>query len=365
MDDPVSKALFWPFHRGTLDMPQEDHAESWLFLNARLGEGLDRGWRERLVCVQSDRALYEALSLSRFKVDNTRPKTGSFAGVLVRLGRDRQEARGLIANAWERVKTGGLMVVAGAKDDGAASHERDLAALMPLDNVMPKAGCRVFWLRKPEKPDVDLTRTLQEWRDHAEPAPHIEGGFFTQPGLFSWQSVDLGSRLLAMHLPQKINGRVADLGCGWGYLAAALLETCPAIVSLDLYEADAHALVCAKKNLTERGAGRSLDYRWHDVTRGLHPERRYDWIITNPPFHRGRSAEPRLGQSFIAAAAKALAPRGKLLLVANRGLPYERTLEDYFNTVETVIADESYKVLQASGRKPQETSSSRQRSKRR
>ena len=65
--------------------------------------------------------------------------------------------------------------------------------------------------------------------------------------------------------------------------------------------------------------------------------------------HQGRADQPELGQSFIAAAAKALKPDGNLWLVANRHLPYEQTLGARFNNVKTVILKEGFKVFHASG----------------
>src|SRR5690606_39356015 len=59
---------------------------------------------------------------------------------------------------------------------------------------------------------------------------------------------------------------------------------------------------------------------------------RYDFIVMNPPFHQGREAEPDMGRRIIKAAAVALKPGGRLLMVANRQLPYERTLAEVFSS---------------------------------
>ena len=55
-----------------------------------------------------------------------------------------------------------------------------------------------------------------------------------------------------------------------------------------------------------------------------------DAVVMNPPFHTGRTAEPGLGQAFITAAARLLAPQGQLWMVANRHLPYETALGGQF-----------------------------------
>ena len=90
--------------------------------------------------------------------------------------------------------------------------------------------------------------------------------------------------------------------------------------------------------------------RWHDVTQGVE-QRKYDFIVMNPPFHEGRAAEPMLGMKFIAAAALGLKPDGELWMVANRTLPYEEVLEDAFGNWRKVTEEGGFKVLHA--RNPQ------------
>ena len=70
-------------------------------------------------------------------------------------------------------------------------------------------------------------------------------------------------------------------------------------------------------------------------------------MISNPPFHQGRAAEPDLGAAFIAAAARILKPAGRLLMVANRQLPYEATLDAAFRHWEKLSEDGAYKVMAA------------------
>jgi len=52
-------------------------------------------------------------------------------------------------------------------------------------------------------------------------------------------------------------------------------------------------------------------------------------------------------QALIAEAYEALAPRGRLVLVANRFLPYDRSMARVFGQVETLAQDTRYHVLSA------------------
>jgi len=134
---------------------------------------------------------------------------------------------------------------------------------------------------------------------------------------------------------------LADLGAGWGYLSRHLL-TREKIRELHLIEADFAALDCARKNVTDPRA----HFHWADATR-FTPDQPFDGIITNPPFHTTRKADPDIGRAFITAAAGMLTPSGQMYLVANRHLPYERTLADCFRHVEEISGDNAFKVLRA------------------
>jgi 16S rRNA (guanine1207-N2)-methyltransferase len=85
---------------------------------------------------------------------------------------------------------------------------------------------------------------------------------------------------------------------------------------------------------------------WHDVSRGV--DERFDAIVCNPPFHAlGRGDRPDIGRAFIAAAAAALKPGGRLWLVANRHLPYEQALGEGFAQVRTLAQNGGFKIVEA------------------
>lgn len=87
-------------------------------------------------------------------------------------------------------------------------------------------------------------------------------------------------------------------------------------------------------------------FYWHDLL-GEEVSRRYDLIVMNPPFHQRRSAEPDIGQGMIKAAAAALKPGGRLFMVANRQLPYEKTLSEVFSAQQELVRSGLFKVLSA------------------
>jgi 16S rRNA (guanine1207-N2)-methyltransferase len=187
---------------------------------------------------------------------------------------------------------------------------------------------------------------LAEWLQLDAPRPVAGGRFISRPGVFAWDRIDPASALLAAQLPGDLHGAAADLGAGYGYLSSELLARCPRIVSVDLYEAERRALELARVNLAPQAECAALGFHWHDVTSGLNG--RYDVIVSNPPFHaQGRADRPDIGRRFIAVAAAALKPGGRLWMVANRHLPYEVELGKQFARVRTVAQEAGFKVVEA------------------
>jgi 16S rRNA (guanine1207-N2)-methyltransferase len=339
--DPALDALMLPFAQGQLAWP----AGSVLFLRARDGAALRQFPLAQLVCEQSFRPDAELLERAGLQVvaDAAEGDT-RYPLVLVLPPRQREEARALLARAVERVAPGGIVVAAMTNNEGAKSGEADLRQLAGLAGTLTKFHCRTFWTRT--LGDSTDEALLGQWS--ALDAPRrIEGGrYLSRPGVFAWNRIDPASALLVECLPTDIAGHGADLGAGWGFLSLSLLARNPGITALDLYEAEARALALAKANLADTGSTATLGFHWHDVTAGL--PSRYDFIVSNPPFHtQSRADRPDIGQRFITAAAAALKPGGRLWLVANRHLPYEQTLNDSFGDVRVAGERDGFKVIAA------------------
>ena len=116
-----------------------------------------------------------------------------------------------------------------------------------------------------------------------------------------------------------------------------------AVDTLHLIEADHAACDCARQNVSDA----RLQIHWEDATR-WQPPQRMDAVISNPPFHTDRAADPNLGRAFIANAARLLRRSGAMWMVANRHLPYEPALARHFDVTETVTQTNSFKVIRAS-----------------
>ncbi len=285
--------------------------------------------RDRVKIVQPFFPDYAALAAQGYDCVPDLPGDMRFAAALVCLPRAKPLARALVAQAARL--TDGPVLVDGARTDGIDSLYKDLRRRVETSAALAKAHGRIFWFAAD-------AQALADWL----PAPMRADGFVTAPGVFSADAIDPASALLADSLPAQLGRQVADLGAGWGYLSARLLER-PGIEALHLVEADAAALACARQNVTDPRAR----FHWADARDWTLPGTRFDAVVTNPPFHSGRAADPALGRAFITGAARLLAPSGSLWLVANRHLPYEAHLAACFARVEEPAGTPRFKILHA------------------
>ena len=271
---------------------------------------------------------------------------GQYALALVHLPKQVEEAKYWLALALERLEDGGILLAAAANDAGGARIEGWFKELGIESTSHSKNKSRAVWGVKTGNPPI-----AKSWKDGgAVRVKDIGEGlmFRTQPGLFSWDRIDPASRLLAAHFPPALSGKVADFGCGTGYLSYRALENFPKISSLTLIEADARALACAQLNLENVRADREITPFWHDATKKL-PDATmlFDHILMNPPFHMGKKTDISIGTSFLGTAAAHLKKNGALSLVANVHLPYEPVLEKLFKNVKQVVVEGGFKVLRA------------------
>lgn len=327
----AADTLFLPISNGDVSAVSGE----WLYLGARAPDkGFPDGLVDQLVCEQHMRGPFLDLQMRGADVNTAVERQEPFAGALILIGKHRGENENMISRAASLCHQGAKIIIAGDKTNGIASIKKRIAQKSPIEGSLAKYHATAFWMgNEPSLKDVK--------------APHavsMPAGFETAPGMFSPESVDKGSAILAKFIDKSIRGAVADFGAGWGFLAKVIAQN-SAASSLDLFEAHWPSLEAAKINLQPIDR-LPLVYHWLDITR--EPiTRRFDWIVMNPPFHTGRKTEPALGEKFIEIAEEVLKPKGRLLLVANSGLPYEKKISAHFSNCKQLEKRDGFKILLA------------------
>ena len=169
----------------------------------------------------------------------------------------------------------------------------------------------------------------------------------TRPGVFSWRGLDAGTRLLLEHLQVRTVDRVLDVGTGYGVIGLYAAR-CANKGHATLVDADILALECARENVHLNNITNAEVLPSDGL--GAVQDRRFTLIVSNPPFHSGHQVSLETAEAFIEDAYRALAPRGRLVVVANRFLPYDHLIRQAFGDANTLAATAQYHVIYAEKR---------------
>ena len=164
--------------------------------------------------------------------------------------------------------------------------------------------------------------------------------FVTDAGVFSRDGLDRGTEVLLEALP-PLEGRVLDLGCGWGAVGVALGKRYPAL-NIVMTDINSRAVELARRNLAENGVTAAvLQGDGFDAVEG-----RFNAIVTNPPIRAGKAVI----YGLFARARDYLEPDGALYVVIRKqqGAPSAlKYLKEIYSRAETVDRASGFHVLRA------------------
>jgi 16S rRNA (guanine1207-N2)-methyltransferase len=263
-------------------------------------------------------------------------KPATFDGLIMRAPANTVERRHEIAHALRALKLGAPICIYAPKDRGGTRLAKELEGFGVQVRDQPKHHHRIVTGRRPEAL-VGLEEAI-----HVGQLRLVEAlGLLSQPGLFSWDRLDIGTACLLHVLPQ-LSGRIGDFGCGCGVLSKSVLthQGVTAVIGFDL---DRRAITAATANIVDpRFSG-----VWVDLCQYGPGVSNLDAIVMNPPFHFAGKEDPNIGLRMIERAADALRPGGALWLTANRHLPYEGVLRARFKSATLRSEAQGFKVYQA------------------
>ncbi|MGI6367610.1 MAG: methyltransferase [Anaerolineae bacterium] len=267
------------------------------------------------------------------------------------LPKGRDLARLWLLNGALATRMGGQIVIAGANRAGIQSVARDAEALLGPGRLLGyRKGNRALSFQRQEL----AVEELDAFR-----APGLRNGTFarytfchgghaltvcTRPGVFSRDALDEGTQMLLQELDVHPDDRVLDVGCGAGVIGlVAALYADPASVTLS--DIDSLATECARETLRQNGIN-GPSVLLGDGLSAVEGQR-FTLIVTNPPFHQGHTVNTGMTEGWIRQAYRALLPGGRLVLVANRFLPYASWLQTGFDRVSILAEDSRFQVFSA------------------
>jgi 16S rRNA (guanine1207-N2)-methyltransferase len=161
------------------------------------------------------------------------------------------------------------------------------------------------------------------------------------PGVFSQNALDTGTEILLAHLPDIMAGKILDFGCGAGVIAAYIGTVYPQ-TKLTLVDVSALALHSAQTTLTLN----QLTGQYIASNSLSNVQERYDFVISNPPFHQGIKTNYAATEQFLSNIKQNLTPKGCITIVANSFLKYLPIMEKTIGKTKTLTIKKGFAVYQ-------------------
>ena len=246
----------------------------------------------------------------------------------------------------EKLDAGTQLLTYGPGETGIASSKRLLADNYSHIEKIAFGSHAQLWRAElaTEKPE----RGLGAWESRfVVEVANIALRLVTLPGVFSHGELDEGTRFLLENMPLlPPKARVHDFGCGCGIIGTWLKLRQPTL-DLTLSDVDALAFASAKATLA---SNRLLGVPVH-LAEGLAPiPGPLDIIVSNPPFHQGQRTDRSVVTELITTARKKLRRGGKLIVVANRFLPYKADMEQQIGPTRILADSPQFWVLETTGK---------------
>lgn len=261
----------------------------------------DREWSRRNLQDADESAYWHCSWLPGGEVP---PLVREVDGVLVRMWKEMEYNLVWFHELCKAVKPGTAIAFIGPKDEGIRNLEKRLSNYGDVETLAVGSHSRWISLRCPEALVLNDIPALSS-------------------GLFGKGETDAGTRLLLQHAGKVDNLSVCDLGCGSGAIAEwALKHGAKAVHACDHQYLAAQT---AAERLRPFGDKAQVvcDFMGHSL-----PADSFDLVLTNPPFHLQSQTRLAIGQVWLAAARRLLAPQGKIRLVCNEFLEYPRFAAD-------------------------------------
>ena len=171
----------------------------------------------------------------------------------------------------------------------------------------------------------------------------LDLSFQTDAGVFSKGEVDTGTRLLLEALPEKMDGDILDLGCGWGVIGISIAKNWPE-TRVTMADVNTRALDLSRENAKRNRA--EVTCVESDGMAALEGQT-FDAVVTNPPIRAGKQVIYKM----FTDAAKSLKTGGALYLVIRKQQGAEscmKYLQTIYGNVEKLVKSGGFWVLKAS-----------------
>lgn len=243
-----------------------------------------------------------------------------------------------------KLQPGNDIYVIGPNDGGIRGFEKTIKQYAPVETFDTARKCRLLHMLCSQElittvSALSLSKKYELYGNNGK----IHFFVTSLPGVYCNDRLDEGTRLLLSYLDHHDLSKcksILDAGTGSGVIAIYLKKMYPdAVVSgCDI---NAFALESGQNNSSK--ANTEVNFFPNDM---LENTDRYKLIISAPPFNPGLKDLTTAAKKLISEAEKHLSTNGKLIIVANAFLPYEKMLLSVFNEVKTPTIIGNYKIYE-------------------
>jgi len=159
------------------------------------------------------------------------------------------------------------------------------------------------------------------------------------PGVFSQNSLDVGTQVLLGHLPAKMSGKILDFGCGAGVISCFIGKKFPDC-DLSLLDVNALALSSAERTLALNG----LTGRVFPSNSLSNVTEKYQHIVSNPPFHQGVKTNYQATETFLNNIKKFIVDKGSITIVANSFLRYQEIMDKAISSSKILAKERGFSI---------------------
>ncbi|UJR53082.1 23S rRNA (guanine(1835)-N(2))-methyltransferase RlmG [Dickeya zeae] len=194
---------------------------------------------------------------------------------------------------------------------------------------------------------VDSNPVITVWPLDEAASPIHNARIHNYANVFSRSGLDIGARFFMQHLPEQLDGKIVDLGCGNGVIGLTALALNPQ-ASVSFFDESYMAVASSQRNVEDnRPQDRDrCSFVVNHALAGVGPESQQA-ILCNPPFHQQQAITDDIAWQMFVDARRCLTVGGELRIVGNRHLDYFHKLKRLFGNCQNVASNAKFVVLRS------------------
>lgn len=273
-------------------------------------------------------------------------KKEAFDGIVIYMPKSKQQLDMLIHNAAAMVKANALILIVGENKSGIKSVPKMLEKVGVQVNKVDSAKHCGLYVTSVETPlsnfaidDYSIVRTYT--------VNEQEITVFSLPGVFGHKQLDLGTAFLleqfSLEKLQDMKGELYDFACGTGIIGCYFSKYANKYhnrLNVSMSDVSALATYCSEKTAELNDVSVNVVSCSGFVQQAM----RFDYIVSNPPFHDGIKLDYMITENFIKQAFNGSKAYAMMTIVANKFLPYPDILQSVYKDYTEVAASNKFRV---------------------